>query len=54
MAEVELDPDNLPQGDHEAHMGRSFMPTDGLSYDPTDEVYWDRGKMEIPCTSGSM
>lgn len=47
MAEVELDPDNLPQGDHEAHMGRSFMPTDGLSYDPTDEVYWDRGKMEI-------
>ena len=39
MAEVELDPDNLPQGDHEAHMGRSFMPTDGLSYDPTDEVY---------------
>ena len=41
MGEAQLDPDNLPVGDHEAHRGVSYMPSTGLSYDPNEPLYWD-------------
>lgn len=39
MAEI---PDGwVAEGDHDSHLGVSYMPTDGLSFDPNDATYWD-------------